>query len=369
MEYSLENIAVVIPALNPCERLVELVKKLRSACPCPIILVDDGSEIKNRTFFNTCKQEYSCKVIRHVVNFGKGMALKSAFNHILDNCPDIYGAVTADCDGQHTPEDIIRCANLILEHPDRLILGVRQFDDKNIPLRSRFGNKATRTIIKLLCGIKVDDTQTGLRGMSKPLLKEHFANTKGERFEYEMNMLLEAKENDIELEQFPIKTIYIENNESSHFNPFIDSIRIYKVFLKFLLSSLSSFLIDIVLFYLLGLFFRLFISEKTQVNFYFLTIPLITLLRSVLSRLGSSLYNYTINKKHVFNSNTTDSDALIRYYLLCVCQLILSTVFVEYTFTFIGLRTIRKCIVDTLLFVISFQIQREWVFKKRKPTN
>lgn len=118
-----------------------------------------------------------------------------------------------------------------------MILGCRQFDDKEIPLRSRFGNKLTRQMIRLLCGIHVSDTQTGLRGLPTPLIREHFANVKGERFEYEMNMLIAAKEYQIPIEEFPIQTIYLANNESSHFNPFIDSIRIYKVFFKFMLSS------------------------------------------------------------------------------------------------------------------------------------
>ena len=90
------------------------------------------------SIFKTCKETCHCKIIRHVVNFGKGIALKSAFNYILEQRPDIKGAVTVDCDGQHALPDINTCAKLTYEHPDSLILGCRQFDDKEIPLRSRF---------------------------------------------------------------------------------------------------------------------------------------------------------------------------------------------------------------------------------------
>lgn len=183
-----ESIAIIIPALDPDERMVSLVGQLHDDGFSNIILVDDGSLIANRKYFKTCKETCHCKIIRHVVNFGKGIALKSAFNYILEQRPDIKGAVTVDCDGQHVLPDINTCAKLTYEHPDSLILGCRQFDDKEIPLRSRFGNKLTRQMIRLLCGIHVSDTQTGLRGLPTPLIREHFANVKGERFEYEMNI-------------------------------------------------------------------------------------------------------------------------------------------------------------------------------------
>lgn len=359
------EIAIVIPALNPDERMVALVSDLKEHGFENIIIVDDGSEIKNRDYFKTCKEEYNCRIIRHVINFGKGMALKSAFNHILDNRPDIMGTVTVDCDGQHVTEDIITCAKLVHEHPDHLILGCRQFDDKAIPLRSRFGNKFTKHFIRLLCGINVSDTQTGLRGMSRTLISEYFAQTKGERFEYEMNMLICARENHIPITEFPIQTIYLENNESSHFNPFVDSIRIYKVFIKFMLSSFSSFIIDIALFYILGAILRPIVGDKAEVSFWYFDISLLILLRNVLSRLGSSLYNFTINKKQVFHNESKDIWILIKYYILCICQLTLSTLLVTNALTFIPSSTIRKCIIDTILFMVSFQIQREWVFSSK----
>lgn len=365
------DIAIVIPALNPDDRMVALVKELKEAGFENIILVDDGSEIKNRVYFKTCKENYGCYVIRHVINFGKGMALKSAFNHILDNCPDIAGTVTADCDGQHVLKDIITCAKLTLEQPDHLILGCRRFDNRDIPLRSRFGNKFTKHFIELLCGINISDTQTGLRGMSRTLIREHFAQTKGERFEYEMNMLLCAREHLIPIREFPIETIYLENNGSSHFNPFVDSIRIYKVFFTFMLISFSSFIFDIALYYLFGRLLSPIIGNKIQVSLFGLQMSLLILLRSVLSRLGSSLYNFTLNKNRVFHNDSKDIKILIKYYILCICQLILSSLLVDKALTFIASTTIRKCIIDTVLFTVSFLIQREWVFKpaRKKHTD
>ena len=158
------SVAIVIPALNPDNKMLNLIKGLKSHGFETIVLVDDGSKIENRIYFKRAKEEYHCRLIRHVVNFGKGMALKSAFNYILKELPEIQGVVTVDCDGQHTLSDTITCAKLTLEHPEKLILGCRQFSDKAIPFRSRFGNKFTCLTIRLLCGIHVSDTQTGLRG-------------------------------------------------------------------------------------------------------------------------------------------------------------------------------------------------------------
>lgn len=354
-----KDIAIVIPALDPDEKMVDLIRGLHEAGFLRILLVDDGSEIKNRVFFRVCKEEYGCELIRHVLNFGKGIAIKSAFNRLLESYPDLVGAVTADCDGQHTVEDITQCARLTMENPGSLILGCRTFDDKEIPLRSRFGNRCTKVILKLLSGLKVSDTQTGLRGMSMELIREHFAMTKGERYEYEMNMLLEARDYRIPVQEFPIRTIYIEKNKTSHFNPFRDSIRIYKIFVKFMLSSFSSFLIDILMYWLLGLVLRPFIPD--DVMWYGVSVLII--LRTVLARAVSSVFNFLINKKHVFKNRSSSPGVAVKYYLLVVIQLSLSALLVNYAFLFIPYSTIRKVIIDTLLFVLSFLIQREWVFR------
>lgn len=354
-----EQIAIVIPALDPDEKMVELVRGLRGAGFSHILLLDDGSEIKNRVFFRTCKEELGCKLVRHVVNFGKGIAIKSALGYVLENWPELAGVVTADCDGQHTVEDIDTCARLCAEHPESLVLGCRGFDDREIPLRSRFGNKCTKIVLKLLSGLKVSDTQTGLRGMSMELVREHFVKTKGERYEYEMNMLLEARDYRIPIEEFTIRTIYIEKNSSSHFNPFRDSIRIYKVFIKFLLSSFSSFLIDILMFWLWGYLLRPLIPEDVTIY----GISVLILARTVLARLISSIYNFMMNKTQVFKSRSKSPMTAVRYYLLAVVQLTVSALLVNYALLFIPYSTVRKVIIDTLLFALSFVIQREWVFK------
>lgn len=349
-----EEIAVIIPAYNPDEKIYPLLEGLKEAGFAHIVVVDDGSREECRRYFERIEKEYPCLVLRHHVNLGKGRALKTAFNGVLNTWPQCVGAVTVDSDGQHTPEDTVRCAKALLEHPDSLVMGCRDFRKENIPTRNRLGNVLTCHVVRLLCGVRVSDTQTGLRGVSREHMKI-LMNTRGERFEYEMNMLLDTKDQNIPLTEVPIDTIYIESNETSHFNPLRDSLRVYGVFLKFIAASLSSFVIDILL-------FTLFINLLKPV-----TAACYIYLSTAGARILSSLFNFTVNKNSVFKNRDRTNGVLLKYVVLCLAQLTVSALGVKGLVTLLGWNeTVVKMIVDTLLFLASFPLQREWVFRKKK---
>lgn len=332
-------------------------------------------------------EKLGCVLLAHSVNQGKGQALKTAFKYIAQTNTELVALVCADADGQHTPNDILACLSSV--KPNSLVLGSRCFDkhssfnkhpcfDKHsspsthlqaentveIPLRSRIGNKVTCSIFKMLCGVDVSDTQTGLRAMDSNVMKK-MLNVKGSRFEYEMNMLIETKEYDIEIIQVPISTIYIEENKTSHFNPLKDSLRIYSVFAKFLLSSLLGFAVDIITFTILFELLKLIPEFKWGI-----------VTASIGARMVSSLVNYTVNKNSVF-SRTTSSDSenknynsLIKYYILCIIQLGFSALLVNLLSIIVVIYEVFiKILVDTILFVISFQLQREWVFKNKRKKS
>lgn len=347
----MENIAVIVPSLNPDEKLCKLTLALKVAGFTNIILVDDGSDKLTHKYFDESVKISNCILLRHKVNMGKGRALKTAFKHILDNNKNLVGAVTVDADGQHSVEDTVSCAKALLNNNNCLVMGCRNFLTKDIPARSRIGNVLTCKTIKLLCGISLSDTQTGLRGIPVSYMQD-FIEIKGERFEYEMNMLIYAKQNNIPFFEVPIKTIYIEENKTSHFNPLKDSFLIYAVFLKFVFSSMTSALVDILVF---SLFINIFENISPQFYIYISTI---------LARVISSTVNFIINKKTVFGDKSRDKHTILRYYLLCVVQLSISAILVHAIFSILKINeTIIKLIVDTILFFISFNIQREWVFK------
>ena len=222
-------IPIIIPSYEPDERLTELLSTLVTE-DVYVVVVDDGSGENYKEIFDRVRKSLGSKgiVLKHDVNKGKGRALKTAFQYVLDNIPDAIGAVTADSDGQHTKECIETVSESLKEHPDSLILGVRCFDEEDVPWKSRFGNTLTLKVMKIVSGLSVSDTQTGLRGIPRKFMEE-LLTVDGERFEFETRMLLETV-NKYNIVEVPIETIYdSKENHQTHFNPFLDSIKIYKI--------------------------------------------------------------------------------------------------------------------------------------------
>lgn len=218
----MEKIRVLIPAYNPDERLIKLYNALNNVLD--ITIVDDGSE--NKEIFNFIPPS-----VVHSANLGKGEALKSGVNYIIKNFPDCKGIVTADCDLQHSPADIIKLARQLEKEPNKLYLGSRNFKAKNVPLRSFLGNTFMSKIIKVRHNINVKDTQTGLRGIPIDFAK-HILKLTCSDFSFETKMLIEAKLCNLPIEEIPIETIYIDNNKHSHFKPLKDSIKIFQTVIR-----------------------------------------------------------------------------------------------------------------------------------------
>ena len=347
----MDDIVIIIPAYKPDEQIMlEFMEKVKEKFS-KIVVVNDGSGEQYTEFFEKIKEQ-GIPVLNHYVNLGKGRAIKTAFNYVLNNYENFTGVVTADCDGQHHIEDIIKCANKLKENPNKLIIGARNFNEKQVPFKSRFGNKMTRGIFGTFVGIKITDTQTGLRAFGKTIMMK-FLGTAGERYEYETNMLIECKEKEIEIEEVPISTVYIRNNSLSHFDVLKDSFRIYKLFIKYIISALSSFILDILL-------YTFIVKLLPQINMGVITEIVIA---SILARIISSIYNFGINSKVVFKSNNKKS--LAKYFILVIIQMFISAFSVSAIFKVLQINsTMIKVVVDTIIFVINFVIQREWVFKK-----
>ncbi|MBP3950216.1 bifunctional glycosyltransferase family 2/GtrA family protein [Bacillus suaedae] len=349
-----EKTVILIPSYNPDGKLEKLIHEIISAKFSKIVVINDGSAVETEIIFDTISKLDEVKVISHSVNQGKGRALKTGFDYIKTNFPH-HGTVTVDADGQHAVKDIIKTATKLQDSPESLILGVRDFSGDDIPARSRFGNNLTKVVVKLTLGISITDTQTGLRGIPYAMLGS-LLSVKGERYEYEMNMILECKNQNILIEEVPIETIYIEENESSHFNPIVDSIKIYSVFLKFISSSLLSFGVDILLFTVFSMLFK----DLYPVEFI--------LIATVAARVLSSLFNYLMNRKVVFKSNSQNT--LIKYYSLSVVQMLTSALLVYAGYQLIGSGEVAiKIVVDSILFLISYVIQRDWVFKSKSKSK
>lgn len=226
-----KDIAILIPSLNPDMRLIKYVEELIEIGFKKIIIVNDGSDNKYDKYFNELENIDECIILRHKENYGKGKALKTGFSYYLQNLDNFKGIITADSDGQHLSTDTLKIANTLIENQDSLILGTRNFNKKEVPFKSKYGNKITSVVFERKHKIKINDTQTGLRGIPNNFIKNIIA-IDGTHFEYEMNVLIEAINKKIDIIEVPIKTVYIEKNKNSHFNPIKDAFKIYSILLS-----------------------------------------------------------------------------------------------------------------------------------------
>lgn len=346
------NICAIVPSLNPDEKLLDVVKGLRDKNYRHIILVNDGSEKSD--YFDMLAGE-DCTVLTHEVNKGKGRALKTAFEYYLEHYSDeCAGVVLCDGDNQHTPDDIYRCAEVLTEDNTKLVLGVRDFNEKNVPPRSRFGNKMTSFMFRILAGLTITDTQTGLRAIGNDGVRE-FLKVKGERFEYETNMLLETKRLGMDIREVTIQTIYIEENKTSHFRPIRDSWSIYKILFKFAWASIASCLIDLGIFQLMIMLLS-FMGEKQMI-----------FAATATARVVSSVFNYIMNYKKVFRSREGIAKTAVKYYILAILQAFASYYAVYLLSSMAGWNPlVAKLVVDGILFLVGFQVQRDIVFNTKK---
>lgn len=363
----LKKITVVLPSLDPDEKLKAVIDGLLEVGFADIILVNDGSKPENLHWFTEMDAHEEVTLLHHEVNRGKGAALKTAFTWFLENRPGQLGVVTVDGDNQHHPEDTKACA-LHMAEKGVLTLGVRDFDLPHVPARSRSGNKITSGVFKVFCGMTISDTQTGLRAIPRDAL-EVLNLVKGDRFEYETNMLLALKVNGIDFDEVKIRTVYIEENKSSHFHPIRDSWRIYKLilahFFKYTISSLVSSVVEIALVWLLNVLFNNVLAGIV-----------LTATVTAGARVLSSVVNFYMNKKLVFESKGGTGKALLRYGILMLVCFGLNVALNEGVYTLFAidpqqelLRTVVHVCVMVVLFVMNYFVQQRWVFaddKKRK---
>jgi len=358
----MKDVVLIIPAYKPDLKLITTVDDAVKNGFCKILIVDDGSGEEYNEVFTKIEENEFCTLLRHPVNKGKGAALRTAISYADENFKDCIGVITADADGQHLTKDIIAVAQK-MKNTGNIVLGCRDFSSSNVPFRSRFGNRCTIAVFRLFFGMRVSDTQTGLRGFPKSFWKS-LLSIKGDRYEYETNMLFFMSRNSLPFDEVKINTVYIDENSSSHFRVVRDSIRIYSLIIKYFFSSVAAMLVDNSAFFLFKQFPIATLGSIPQ------TFP-----AAFLARVISSLVNYFINAKMVFGGKV-DKKTIFKYYALALIQISVSAAVVfllELLFTvkLAILSTVLKMIVDLILFFLSFRIQHKWVFnnKEREKEN
>lgn len=337
--------AIVIPAYRPELRLLDLIGALVEGRAQAIVLVDDGSGPAYEEIFSRATEFPKVRLARHAVNLGKGAALKTGINYAMCAYPALQGVVTADADGQHHPEDIQAVADQLAAEPDRLILGSRTFA-AGVPLRSRVGNVVTRTVMGALVGERVSDTQTGLRGIPVSLLP-HLMRLESNGYDFELDMLIAVRQQAMRITEVPIRTIYEPGNRTSHFNPLIDSMKIYFVLLRFSSVSLMTAAIDTVVFYLA--YRRLGNIAASQ----------------AMGRVLAVAFNYSMVRRAVFFSKLRHATVLPKYLLLVCLSGGASYAGIQLLNSRFHIQPLpAKLFVETLLFFANFAIQRDFIFGK-----
>ena len=352
----------LIPAYEPDEKIKGLADELPEK-GFDIVIVDDGSGPDFAALFEELSQKAT--VLTHVINRGKGAALKTGLNYInkymayTESVLTPAGAetvsgrdaviVTVDADGQHLPDDVQRVAEISAQRRDALVLGSRALGE-DIPVRSRFGNTVTRHVYSAATGVRIHDTQTGLRAFHRSLIPR-LLKIEGDRYEYEINMLMQLAAEGVPIIEERIETVYEDNNSGSHFRTVRDSFRVYKEILKFSASSLASFAIDY------GMYALLLAATGAAGIANGLVIS------NIGARIVSGTANYAMNRKLVFKSRTGFAKSAVQYFLLAAFILAGNTIVLSTLAGTLGInRFAAKLITEVIFFAISWTVQKYVIF-------
>lgn len=349
----MNEVALLIPCYEPNDKVLGFLKQFKEDDFDYFLLVNDGSGEKYDSIFSSIDQETVFNLLYYGKNKGKGGALKTGIEYILNENPDIDCIVTCDCDGQHTYEDILNVKNRAIKEPNSLVMGVRQFSKENVPARSKFGNNFSKFYFKLVTKTNCRDTQTGLRAIPSCLF-DLALNTPGNRFDYEMNFLLEAVK-EVPLAQVDISTVYEPKGEhKSHFKTLKDSFLIYKAPILYVLISIISFFLDIGIFALLSTF--VFTNNSEQQVF----------LSNLVCRIISGSFNFLMLNFIVFRTKGNIVSKTLKYWLLWLINYGLSSS-LTYLFEFLPMAlSFIKIIIDTIIAILNYNINLTFVFARRK---
>lgn len=377
---------IIIPALEPESGLCRQIRELQEKIPSQVVVIDDGSGRDYREIFDRIEKMAGCIVLHHGENRGKGQALKTGFRYVRESAGKACRVLCLDCDGQHLPQDGVRLLRTAEKHPDTLVLGVRDFSGKEVPWKSRLGNRISSVLFRVFSGIYLADTQTGFRAFDGMLL-DQMLEIPGDRFEYETRVLFACAEQGIPVRTEKIETVYLNENAGTHFRSVQDSLRVTGALFggpgRFVFTSLLCALLDLFLFWLFDETFTHIRSASLLSRFFgpgqqgqFRQIAAAT----VIARVLSAAVNFILNRNWVFRRevkgrkqrkdhcrSSGKKKEAVRYLILCVGITAVSAFSVYAVSEFFHIKpTAAKLLCDGILFIFSYQAQKRWVFQKRR---
>lgn len=221
----MERPIVIIPALNPLPTLINYTKALLELNIYKVIIVNDGSDPKYQYIFQELSMIEHCIVLKHEDNKGKGRALKTGFGYVLKYFPNTNFVLTVGAHGQHTLDDVKLILQNLRVFSNGIILGVRNFRSKDLPLSNAIGHRAASLLFKLLFHRRILDTQTGLRSIPTKELS-WLLNVPGDSYDYDINMLVEAINRKTPIYEIPIGRVKIRKNSIIHYDEITNSQKI-----------------------------------------------------------------------------------------------------------------------------------------------
>lgn len=337
----------LLPAYNPIDSLPEYIRSLQQQkIFTHVVIVNDGSLATCDSIFESIAGLKGISLLKHAINQGKGAALKTGLNYIACEFPDVVGVVTIDADGQHTVMDACQVAKTLESKPDHLIVGGRKFN-RGTPIRSFLGNFFTRHFFRLVIGLNLFDTQSGLRGIPASVIQD-LLKVEANGYEFELDMLLRAMHWGIPIVEIPIQAVYLDGNKSSSFRPFWDSLRIYFVLFRFSIIALLSALVDYGIFILI----------------YYLVSPSV-LLALICGRIVSITFNYLNVRRYAFRARMSHWKTLPKYLLLAGFSGLMAWVLITGFMNMLNWHVVAaKVVAEVIMFVVNFLIQRDFIFKK-----
>lgn len=195
---------VVVPAYNE-EKTIEKVLNDLLNMGFEFVVVDDGSvDGTNNIVKKLIMEKKHGYICRHLLNRGLGAAIKTGIEAALEENADVI--VTFDADGQHDPNDIYSVINPIINQEADVCIGTRDFND--MPRSKKYGNSVMNLITLIFYGIKVGDSQSGLRAFNRKAANEIIINARD--YGVSSEIIGEIKRHDLKLKEVPMKTIYTD---------------------------------------------------------------------------------------------------------------------------------------------------------------
>lgn len=200
------KVAIIIPAFNEEETIRKVVTSLVRVFDSTdhdyeIVVVNDASTDKTAAK----AKKAGAKVISHYFNMGAGGATATGLSYSAKNGFEVVAS--SDGDGQHAAADVLRGVEEIIKNKNvDLLIGSRMRNNKSMPFIKIIGNKIITWVTFLLFGVRVSDSQSGLRIFSKRALSSLSWNSHS--YEFCSEMLHRAKKANLRVEEYPIDTIY-----------------------------------------------------------------------------------------------------------------------------------------------------------------